>query len=132
MPSSFAPSAAALSAYDPTGILVSGNAPRRIDTVTLLSGEVGVAGHLLGKITTGGKYKIALSASSDGSQLPAQMAILLDACDASGGDKACRVLITGDFDSTKLTYGTGFTFAAIKDYLAHAGLVGHNSYAATE
>ena len=132
MPSSFAPSAAALSAYDPTGILVSGNAPRRIDTVTLLSGQNLAAGVVVGKITSGGKYKEALSASSDGSQLPAQMAILLDACDASGGDKVCRVLVTGDFDVSKAAFGTGFTYAAIKDYLAHAGLVGHNSYAATE
>jgi hypothetical protein len=128
----FSPGVTAHAAYDPHGILVHAGAARRIDTVTLLSGEVGVAGHLLGKITSGGKYKIALAASSDGSQLPAQMAILLDACDASGGDKVCRVLIGGDFDATKVTFGTGFTFAAIKDYLAHAGLHGHTSYAVTE
>ena len=124
----FNPGVTAHAAYDPNGILINGPAPRRIDTVTLLSGQNMAAGKVLGKITTGGKYKEALAASSDGSQLVANMVILLEACDASGGDKQCRVLVTGDFDATKALFGTGFTFAAIKDYLAHVGLFGHLSY----
>jgi hypothetical protein len=128
----FKPGVTTHAAYDPTGILINGAATRRIDTVTLLSGQNKPKGTVLGKITTGGKYKEALAASNDGSQLPAQMVILLDDCDASGGDKQCRVLVTGDFDANKALFGTGFTFAALKDYLAHAGLFGHVSYAITE
>jgi hypothetical protein len=128
----FNPGVTVYPAYDPNGILIHGPTPRRIEVVTLASGNNLPAGRLIGKITIGGKYRESLAASNDGSQLYPQCAILLDACDASAADKQCRALITGDFDVSKVSFGTGQSFAAGKEYLAHAGLTGHVSYAVTE
>lgn len=118
--------------YDPTGMLIHDDVPRLIEVVTLLSGQNLPAGRMIGKITTGGKYKEALAASNDGSQLLSQCAFLLEACDASGGDRQCRAVVLGSLDAFKLSFGTGFTLPAVKDYLAHAGLRLHASYSVTE
>lgn len=128
----FTPGVVDAAAYDPSGILIHDEAPRYIEVVTLLSGQNLPAGRMVGKITTGGKYKEALAASSDGSQLLSQCGVLMDACDASGGDKQCRVLITGSVDAAKVTFGTGFTLAAVKEYLAKSGIRIHSSYAITQ
>lgn len=65
-------------------------------TVTIVSGQNLVAGELLGKITSGGKYKKWTSGASDGSENVA--AILVDDCDATDGDTPATVYITGVFN----------------------------------
>lgn len=65
-------------------------------TVTIVSGQNLVAGELLGKITSGGKYTKWTSGASDGSQTVA--AILVDDCDATDGDTYATVYITGVFN----------------------------------
>lgn len=57
---------------------------------TLISGQNLGAGTVLGKITASGKYTILAPAAGDGSQTAD--AILVDAVDASGGDKKCVVV----------------------------------------
>lgn len=128
----FTPGVTAHAAYDPSGILINGAAPRRFETVTLLSGENRTKGALLGKITSGGKYKLSTTGASDGSQLASNLAVLMQDCDASGGDKTCLVLITGDVDFAKLTVGASWTYALLKDVAPKYGLHVHNSYAITE
>src|SRR5262245_31851762 len=129
---SFSPGVNTYGPTDPNGILVHAAAPRRIELVTLLSGQNLPAGRMIGKITTGGKYKEALAASADGSQLLSQCAFLMEACDASASDKQCLAIIAGDVDATKCSFGTGFTLGGVKEYLAHAGLHLHSSYSVAE
>lgn len=123
MPAGFTPGVTASAAYDPTGIIAGGfSKPTRIEVVTILSGQNLPAGRLIGKITTGGKFKSSLAASSDGSQLYEKTAVLLEACDASGGDKSARALITGEANLSKVSFDTGQSYAAGKIDMMKAGL----------
>jgi hypothetical protein len=85
--------------------LLAGSEETWADKGTLVSGQNLVRGSLLGRITTGGKYTLALSASSDGSQVP--VAILAHDCDATSADKECVVYKAGTFNSNAVTLGTG-------------------------
>ena len=100
--------------------LIAGRFPLVTDTVTLISGQTLKRGTVLGKITASGKFTLALSASSDGSQTPA--AILADDVDASGGDKLAGVYLAGEFNTNAMTFGTGITAAGAKDTLRDAGI----------
>lgn len=88
--------------------------------VTILSGQNVVRGAVLGKITSGGKYVLSLSASSDGSQTPD--AVLGEDCDASAGDKQAMAYFRGDFNSAALTLGTAHTVASITEGLRAKGI----------
>ncbi len=124
----FAPGVVTHSASDPNGILVNDGAARSFMVVTLLSGENRPAGALLGKITTGGKYKLSTTGAADGSQLPTNQAVLMEACDATAGDKLCLVCLTGGVDYARLTVGASWTAALLKEAVAKYGLHIHNSY----
>lgn len=100
--------------FTPDG-LIAGDYPIQREVGTLISGQNLARGTVLGKITASGKYTTALSASSDGSQNP--VAILVDAVDASGGDKPCSVYLSGEFNTNAMTFGTGITIANSKDAL---------------
>jgi hypothetical protein len=63
------------------------------ETVTLLAGTDYPVGAVLGRITTGGKYKLSPAAGSDGAQTAA--AVLLYAVDASAADAQGVVLVRG-------------------------------------
>lgn len=71
-------------------IISEANGNRSRDNVTILSGQNLLAGTVLGKITAGGKYVAFDTGNGDGSETGA--AILLAACDATGGDKAAAVI----------------------------------------
>lgn len=89
--------------------------------VTIVSGQVLTRGAVLGKITTGGKYNLSLSAASNGSQVPDL--VLAEACDASAGDKEAMAYSRGDFNTIGLTLGAGHTVASITDGLRAKGIV---------
>lgn len=105
--------------YDPNGIVVPGFDVFG-ENVTIVSGQNLAAGAVIGQITSGGKYKLALAASSDGSEDP--VAILAEACDASGGDKTAYVYYAGGFRERGLVFGTGITAAAFRRILAQRGI----------
>jgi Bacteriophage lambda head decoration protein D len=63
------------------------------DTVTLLAGMPYPVGSVLGKITTGGKYKLATSGGTDGAQTA--VAVLLYAVDATLADAQGIVVARG-------------------------------------
>lgn len=88
--------------------------------VTILSGQNRKRGDVLGKITTGGKYVLSLSASADGSQTPD--AILAEDVDATAGDKQGMVYVRGDFNAAALTLGTAHTVASITEGLRVKGI----------
>ena len=81
---------------------------------------------LLGKVTATGKYKVALSAASDGSQTP--VAVLIadalgqsnDLVVAAATDTNALALVRGQvvLKDSGLTLGTGITAAAAKTALA--------------
>lgn len=88
--------------------------------VTLISGQNLKRGALLGQITTGGKYTLSLSASSDGSETPA--AVLAQDCDASAGDQACLAYIRGDFNDAGVVFGASHTAATTAAGLRDRGI----------
>lgn len=96
-------------------------------SITLVSGQTLKRGALLGKITTGGKYTLSLSASSDGSQSPS--VILAEDCDASGGDKVTVAYFGGVFDENSVTFGTGHTAASAREALRAVGIKLNSSIA---
>lgn len=88
---------------------------------TLISGQNLKRGAVVGKITSGGKLTLSLSASSDGSQVP--YGVLLDDYDASGGDLAnVGVIIKGEVNENALILGASHTLASIREGLRDQGL----------
>lgn len=105
--------------FDPNGLEIQGY-DFFGETVTIVSGQNLAKGAVLGQITSGGKYKLALAASNDGSEDP--VAILAEACDASGGDKSAYVYYTCGVRERALVFGTGITAAAFRRKLAQKGI----------
>lgn len=70
--------------------------------VVVASGAAYKRGHVMGKITTGGKYKGYASASTDGSQTA--KVILVDDVDASVADQKAIVYVHGEFNSNALIF----------------------------
>lgn len=101
----------ATATFSPNDLLVS-DVPVIVRYITLVSGQNLQRGAVLGNITTGDKYTLSLSASSDGSQTP-DLVLAID-CDASGGDKVVAAYAMAAFDSTKLIYGTGHNAASVE------------------
>lgn len=101
-------------------IIAGGTYTTRV--VTLLSGENRTAGAVLGKITSGGKYKLSASAAGDGSETPAL--VLAQDGDASGGDieVLCYETCSGGIVGSALTLGAGHTIASIRDTMRAIGL----------
>jgi len=97
--------------FDPNGLL-GGDFPRQARVVTLASSAALVAGAVLGRITSGGKYLLSASGASDGSQTPT--AVLAEAADASGGDVQALVYFSGAFADSALSFGTGHTAASVE------------------
>lgn len=101
--------------------LIAGNAHLLVGVkITVLSGQVQPRGAVMGKITTGGKYILSLSAATDGSETPDL--ILAEAADATGGDVPALAYARGDFISGALTLGTGHTIASISQGLRGKGI----------
>jgi hypothetical protein len=90
--------------------LIAGRRNLTSESVTFLSGQVIQRGAVLGRITSSGKYVLALSAAGDGSQNPA--AIAADNVDATAGDVIGGVYLAGEFNSNAIVLGTGITLAA--------------------
>lgn len=105
--------------FDPQGVeigrfIVGGAAFNTQITFTIADGAVDfVAGDAFTINVAEGaeKYKLSLAAAVDGSQVP--VAILTEATDPSGGDKAnVGVWETGEFLKTAITFGAGHTAAS--------------------
>lgn len=93
--------------------LFAGDFPRVARKVTILAGAGALTpGTVLGRITTGGKYVVSASASSDGSQTP--NAILAQSVTVGGTDAEAIVYFTGEFRPEKLTFGAGHTAASTR------------------
>lgn len=100
-------------------LLADGNYTTR--KVTIASGRTLVAGTVLGKITSGGKYIASLSGASDGSQTPDF--VLAHDVDASGADTEALVIETGTVVATALTLGASHTIASIREGLRVKGIL---------
>lgn len=101
--------------------LHAGDFPIRGRKVTLVAGTY-KRGHLLGKITTGGKYTVSLSASSDGSQVPNAICAedLVLAADADA-----MIYLSGDFNQNAMTFGTGHTADSVREGLRDLNIYLH-------
>ena len=95
----------------PNDLLVS-DVPVVTRNITLISGQNLKRGAVLGNITASDKYTLSLSASGDGSQVPA-LVLAIDG-DASGGDLVVAAYAGGAFDASKLILGTGHTAASVE------------------
>ena len=101
--------------------LIAGNLKLVTTNITLTGSAALKRGSVLGLITASGKYQLAASAASDGSQTP--VAILVADADATGGDVTAAIYQMGEFNGAALTLGTGITLAA-----ATAALAANNIY----
>lgn len=101
--------------------LIAGNANLLVSRKgTLVSGQNLKRGALLGRITTGGKLTLSLSASSDGSQTP--VAVLAHDTDATGGDTETLFYERGDFNQAAITFGTAHTADSVRAALRSLGV----------
>lgn len=86
------------------------------DTGTLAQGQgVLLRGSLLGLVTATGQWKLAASASTDGSQNPG--AILIEDTDTTSAAVPAPVYVAGQFNQDQLTFGAGLTADGVRDYL---------------
>lgn len=92
-------------------------------TIAAASGAI-VRGQLLGKITTGGKYRDSLTASSDGSEVPDAIA-LHDVAD-SGADQEAIIAISGSFAIQGITFGASHTAASVDSVLRDKNIILEN------
>lgn len=111
--------------FNQTGVdapdgLHGGDFPIRSVQATLIAGQNLTRGAVLGKITTGGKLNLSLSAAADGSENV--YGILAEDADASGGDKEVIVYTAGDFNENKLTIGAAHTADSIRDAFRDLGI----------
>lgn len=108
-------------AYAPDN-LIAGNADLLISRkVTIPSGQTNLKrGALMGKITTGGKYILSLSAAADGSQTPD--AVLAHDVGSTTADTEALVYVRGDFQAGAMTFGTAHTAATVREGLRAKGI----------
>lgn len=103
--------------------LIAGEFPKITRKAIITGGEY-QKGTILAKITASGKYTICIptaeSATSDGSEIPC--AILAETIDATSEDKEAVIYLTGEFNSSALTAGTGNTVAGLTDALRDKGI----------
>jgi len=76
-------------------------------------------GAVLGRVTASGKYILSLAAANDGSQIPA--AILLTDAAAASADAEGLILLSGEVDAARLSFGTGHTAATVEAAFRAAG-----------
>ena len=101
--------------------LIAGNSHLLVSRKgTLVSGQNLKRGALLGRITSGGKLTLSLSASSDGSQVPT--AVLAHDTDASASDAETLFYERGDFNQAAMTFGTGHTADSVRAGLRSLGI----------
>ena len=102
-----------LGTYTPPKPLVIDDFDLQTEAVTLVSGAGAlVKGTVLGRITTGGKFKTVNTANSDGSEAP--YAVLAEDADATSADTLATVYLTGSFNQAALTFGGTDTYATHK------------------
>lgn len=106
--------------YTPDGLFAHNVASVIGKGITLLAGQNLARGAVLGQITSGGKFVLALAASSDGSQTPS--AILAEDTNATAADVATVAYFEGTFVEQKLILGTGITTAAARAALRSVGI----------
>ena len=93
--------------------LVAGDFPLVTDAQTLITGQNLERGAALGKITASGKLTQLDSSAGDGSENA--YAILMEDCDASLADTACRIYLSGEFNENAVGFVSGDTAATFAD-----------------
>ncbi len=80
--------------------------------VTVLSGQNLAQYSVVGRVAASGKINLCNSGASDGSEVP--VGILVNAIDASGGDKAGDIYTGGDFLLAPLVWHASFSTDLLK------------------
>lgn len=92
--------------------LFAGSADIVTQAVTVLSGQNLTQYSVVGRVSATGKIKLSATTANDGSQVP--IGILVNAVDASGGDKAGTIYIGGDFNRAALVWDASYDTDAKK------------------
>lgn len=98
-------------AYDPNGLIV-GPYPQMTAGAVIGTAADLTRGAVLGRITASGKYILSLAAAGDGSEVP--VAILLTDAAAASADAEALIMLSGEVDAAKLSFGTGHTAATVE------------------
>ena len=104
----------------PLDALIVGGFDTVTRQITLVAGQNLLRGSVLGKATATGKFALALSASSDGSQSPS--VILAEDCNASAGDTVAIAYFKAVVDENACIFGAGVTPASARDPLRAMGI----------
>ena len=88
--------------------------------IPLIAGQTLQRGTVLGAITATGKYTVATSAASDGSQNPT--AILAEDTNATSADVNTVAYFEGTFNEGALILGTGLTIGPVRAALRLVGI----------
>ncbi len=101
--------------------LIAGDFPVVTDEVTIASGQNLVRGSALGKITSGGEFKLCDIASVDGSE--AIKNILAEDCDASlASVDHVPVYLSGEFLESGVTFGGSTGVEDVRDAARDLGI----------
>ncbi len=87
--------------------LLAGDFPLKTKPVTVLSGETVVRGQVMGKVTSGGKFRGCNVGLSDGAEVAE--AVLAEDVDASLADAPGIVYLTGSFNTRQMSVATSPT-----------------------
>lgn len=111
MPQSFLATGKIDETYTPEQVVIGGS-----DVITkpftIASGQNLPALSVVGRVTASGKLVLSDSGAADGSQTP--VGIVVDAVDASAGDKSAPVYIAGEFNVDALNFHSSYSTAALK------------------
>ena len=88
--------------------------------ITLASGQNLKRGALLGKVTATGKYKLSVATATDGSEDP--IAILAQDTNASSADTKTVAYLSGEFNESAITFGSGHTADSTRLELRKLGI----------
>lgn len=103
--------------YTP-GDMIVGDFPILTEIVTIASGLDLKRGAVLGAVTANDKHELAAN-QANGAQDP--VAILATDANAASADVQATVYLTGLFDASKLTFGTGQTAATLNKSMRDRG-----------
>lgn len=108
--------------YTPGDLVIATHDLYTDPSAVIVSGATLVRGDLVGIITSGGKYKKSLTASSDGSEVP--VGVMLADIDAAAGDVSAPgvVALAGAFDTAKINFGASHTVSSVYRALAARGV----------
>lgn len=95
--------------------LFAGEYPIVTQSIKIAQGQQLSKGSLLGRVETSNQYVLSLSNAKDGSKLPS--VVLAEDVDATQGEVSAVCYLSGQFNTSALTFGDGHTPQTVANHL---------------